>query len=473
MCSPGGNSSTKVAIAVAVAAPTTVPDKKVTVPMFKRANKQTKSTHFPHHFKFINMLTPSVHLRSLLLLCHYFAIIMTATTDVLGNSVSLIPINILNYYCPLLSIQSNDTVSSLYHTVVSYFPSISTSGEISIVFKNRIVLNVVNNHCPIKDIGLGHKSGDIQIIKKPDFAALLEMVFNLRNIQNIPWFSQAISYFSECSLTDFRSVSHLARGLEYDRHGNLIAIDLSHLNLSGTIHLESLPQTVRSVDLSCNDLDNLNLNGLRDKALGILNVAHNRRCIINLLDFRPSTNILLHLSSSQIFPEISDLSYKEIRVRKWLNHQLTVQQVVVDGQTLNRGESASSFCIRMLRIIEGVINKEVIPWYQPFVNGSGFTIRSNDWRHYGIDCRQRRDGYPATYTVDLSGLSLEGHIDLRYLPRNVRKLDLSNNNLRSILFEGDTHCLEGLNVRNNDHLRIHWAEIEKSAAFRSFCRFII
>ena len=416
------------------------------------------------------MPTSSGSVRFLLLLCHYSAIIMIATTDVLGNNVSLISINVMNYYCPSLSIRSNETVSSLYHIVASCIVSM-TPCEISIVFKNRIVLNVVNDNCPIRDIGLGYKSNDIQIIKKPDFAALLEMVFDLGNIQNIPWFSQAIRYISNASLTDFHSVSYSPKGLEYDGNGNLIGIDLSHLNLTGTIHLESLPPTIRSLNVKFNDLDSLNLQILHSKSLTILNVAHNRRCIINLLDFRPSNNILLYLSSSQIFPEISDLSDKEIRVRKWLNHQLTVQQVVVDGQTLNRGKSVSALCIRMLRVIEGVINKEVIPWYQPFVNG--VTIQINDWTYYRIDYRRRRDGYPATYTVDLSGLGLEGRIDLKCLPKNVRTLDLSKNNLSGISFEGDKHCLEELNIRNNDHLRIHLTEIENSSAFRSFCLFIL
>ena len=82
-----------------------------------------------------------------------------------------------------------------------------------------------------------------------------------------------------------QNISQFGRGLVSDQNGNLVDLDLSGLNLIGTIYLRALSQTVRSLDLRFNDLDNLNLSGLRDKSLKKLNVEHNRRCHVNTESF--------------------------------------------------------------------------------------------------------------------------------------------------------------------------------------------
>merc|ERR1712079_177154 len=66
------------------------------------------------------------------------------------------------------------------------------------------------------------------------------------------------------------------------------------------------------------------------------------------------------------------------------------------------------------------------------------------------------------YRFNLSGLGLEGNIYLGPLPKSVRDLDLSNNNLSKIRF-GDVEVrnnLRALNLQNNDNLDIDLIEIE-------------
>lgn len=119
---------------------------------------------------------------------------------------------------------------------------------------------------------------------------------------------------------------------------------------------------------------------------------------------------------------------------------------------------------KMLNMVQGVSNKERIPWYQYFVHGN--TIIPKNVRHLGISYigvvpgnRFRRAR--SRCNLNLSGLGLEGHIDLGYLSRNVVRLDLANNNLSCISFFGcSQYSLRELNVQNNHHLRIHLMKID-------------
>ena len=103
-------------------------------------------------------------------------------------------------------------------------------------------------------------------------------------------------------------------------NGNLIGVDLSDLNLIGIINLESLPPTGRSLDLSFNDLDTLNLDGLRGKSVERLNVEHNARCHINTECFTAESEHklplkVLQLSTNQIFPWITSFGEKKSRIK--------------------------------------------------------------------------------------------------------------------------------------------------------------
>ena len=144
-------------------------------------------------------------------------------------------------------IYSNDTVSILYDKTNANVSYIKESRGISIIFEGRIILNFFNDHRTIKDIGMiGNGTlNDIEIIPKPDFAALLEMVSDISNIQNIPWLILAMQCLSYPSSKRCRSVFNFSRGLHCDTDGHLIGVDLSHLNLTGNVHLKSLPPTVR------------------------------------------------------------------------------------------------------------------------------------------------------------------------------------------------------------------------------------
>ena len=392
----------------------------------------------------------------------FYLIILLST-----NSASLIPITVINYYCPSLSIQSNDTIPALYDTIHAKLPSMQ---DISIVFRDKILLNVPSDCRTMHHIGISVDSNEIQIIKKMDCTALLETVSALGNTDNIPWFNQA---------THCIPAYHMREGVKCNDTGHIIIVDLSHLNLTGTVHLKSLPQSVRSLDLSFNDLLTLNLDELNGKSLEILNVEHNKhyRVNTNCFESESAPNLLLRvfqISSNQIFPEITDLKQKDIQIRKWLSRyqKSKIARLVVDGVKIYRGIRASPLCIGMLGVIAKVTNKEIIPWYQPFE--CGVSIDARGWSDYNIDYKRKRDGYPARYKFNLRGLGLEGHIDLGASPRNVVKLDLSDNNLSSISFGGEgKQCLEELNVRNNDNLRINLTEIEGSSVFQKFSSFVI
>ena len=375
-------------------------------------------------------------------------------------------------------IHANDTVSALYDMIKAKVSYVVASRGISIVFGGKIILNFSNDHRKIEDIGMYGTLNDIQIIPKPDFAALLEMVSGISNIQNIPWLINAMQSLSDQNVSKFL----FGRGLEYDENGNLIGIDLSHLNLTGSIHLESLPSTVRSLDLSFNDLDFLHFDGLRGKSLEKLNVEHNKRCYLNIdrlcaliaeTEHIPIINEL-KLSSNQIFPRITDAKEKDIRLRNCLFRHKVMVRMIVDGVEIVRGNNKSPLDLysRMLRVVMGVTNKQVIPWYTHFFEGR--FIPSREWKALGVEYKKQfgcSGSLASRYKFDLSGLGLEGEIQLGSLPRNVYEMDLSNNNLSGITFGGERvrFNLRALNLQNNDNLRIDLAEIELSRIKRVAC----
>ena len=220
------------------------------------------------------------------------------------------PIQIINLYCPLFFAQSDKTVSSLYNIVRIKCPAIKSTVDISIIFKGHILLNVADDYQTLGSIGMHCELNEIQVIGKSDFVALLETIDDIDNKENIPWFNQAMSCLSDLSTTQCRTLSSFGRRINYDDAGKLNGIDLSHLNLTGRIHLESLPLTVRSLDLSFNDLYTDNLKGLRRKSLERLNVEHNQRCHINTALWSPQFGYdfpaqILQISGHQIFSWIA------------------------------------------------------------------------------------------------------------------------------------------------------------------------
>lgn len=314
------------------------------------------------------------------------------------------------------------------------------------------------------------------------------MIIDLKNVDNIPWLVGAMCCLSDSyqyprestkeareqsprnplenpmdRMTLCQNHSRLGSGLEFDTNGTLIGVDISHLNLTGNLHLESLPKSVRSLDLSFNDLNTLNLTGLKGKSLEILNVEHNVRCHINTecisieswYNSNESSHFTireLQVSSNQIFPWIEDSKTKINRIRSDLcRHQNLV--VVVDGIPV------SSFHNKMLRVLNGVSNKEVIPFHKEL---DEYPVESHLWDQYQKRCnRCRRREHSSRCELNLSGLGLAGKIDLRYLPRTVRKLDLSNNDLTEMLLADKEHnVLEELDLQNNDNLQLNLSKIE-------------
>ena len=375
----------------------------------------------------------------------------------------LIQINVFNCYCSTLYVEPFDPPSSLLNEVVAKCPRIQSPHDISIIFNGKIILNLIKDRRTIHDIGITEEANEIQIIKKPDFAALLEMVADIDNIENIPWFNQKVQCLSDPSAKHCYRTSEVERGLHYDVSGNLIGIDLSHLELTGTFHLNAVPQSVKSLDLSFNNLLKLTFGGLKHKSLERLNVEHNDRLridttyvhrIVSAKD-SPLTRIL-RLSSNQIFQFINDSKRKYSQIRQWLYRQQMFDVLVVDGVTFYRKDSVPLY-VAMLNVIEGVTNKEVIPWYRYFVDEK--KIQPDEWHRLGIKQSKKKE-----YSFNLSGLALEGHIDLGCLPKTVGKLDLSNNNLSIISFVGNgSHNLRQLNLQNNNYLRIELREFDKSS----------
>ena len=384
-----------------------------------------------------------------------------------------------------------DTISSLYHWAREQVEEPDGRG-ISIVFKQRIILELINDRRTLDDIGMDLQFNDIVLIQKPLFVSLLEMVHDIENKDNIPWHAQAIEclYESSAKQYHFQSVSEFEKGLDFDANGDLIGLDLSHLNLTGTLHLNSLPQTVRSLDLSFNDLDILNLDELRGKSLETLNMEHNIRCHINTEFFPPkreqgvSFNVL-QLSSNQIFPWITCFGEKLFRIKRcnWFNEpRTTLKDVIIDGMSMRKWCSLTNdfgqrnswnhyddepFQIRMLRVVEGVTNKEVIPWYPHFLGGA--QLNAHEWKALGVAyCRGRGKRIP--HKFNMGGLGLKGHIDLGCLPKNVIKMDLSNNNLSSISFAGrGPFSLGSLNIQNNSNLRIDLMQLKMCMTSASCC----
>ena len=145
-----------------------------------------------------------------------------------------------------------------------------------------------------------------------------------------------------------------------------------------------------------------------------------------------------------------------------MTEQHTLNEVILDGISV-RSWSAPNyfdnkpFQMQMLRVIERVTNKELIPWYHSFVEGARFPM--SEWKKFGIKyCRGRGRGIAIPHKLNMSGLGLEGHVDLGSLPQSVIKMDLSNNNLSGISFY--SHGVRGpfglrsLKIHNNNHLRI-------------------
>ena len=418
------------------------------------------------------MTTVSFRFTMIHLLCALFQ-----TFTFMIEATNVIPIDVINYYCPSLSIQSNATISALYAFLGTAIP---LDHAITIIFNERLLLNLVNDDRNVTTFGISAKSNAIQIIKKPDFVALLEMVSDLGNNRNIPWLTYALHFISNPSVIPRHTAPLFMRHLHYNGNGNLIGVELSNLDLIGNIHLESLPQTVRSLDLSFNDLNPLNLDALRGKSVERLSVKHNRRCIIDTKYFRSqsertSTIKELEISSNQIFHQIRAFKLKDMRIKQWLNRRHHLQLLIVDGAQIYRDCHKSSFILRMLRVIDGVTNKHVIPWYSPF--NLGDLIYADGWECYGVKYNKKRDGHPARYKFDLSGLGLRGHIDLGSLSRNIVRMDLSNNNLSSISFDGhgDSHGpfnLRELNLQNNNNLKMNLSSINMQSKSCSLCQLV-
>ena len=391
-------------------------------------------------------------------------------------------INVFNYFCSTLYVDPFDPPCSLFDEVVAKCPRIQSPNDISIIFNGKIILNLIKDHRTIHDIGITEQMNGIQIIQKPVFAALLEMVVDIDNIQNIPWFNQKIQCLSDSSAKECQRTSEFERGLHYDVSGDLVGIDLSHLNLTGTIHLKLLPQSVKSLDLSFNNLLMLKFGGLEHKSLERLNVEHNDRLRINDTYLRcmnplngSTRSRMLLLSSNQIFQSANDLKTKYSQIRRWLHRQQMFEELVVNKKTFHRKNSVP-FYVAMLNVIEGVTNKGLVPWYRKFTDGK--SIRLAEWHRLGISRSGWQDSmqtggksvrhcsrdYTTRYSVNLRGLALEGHIDVGSLPRNVKKLDLSNNNLSSISFVGDgPNQLRELNLQSNNRLRIKLEEFNESS----------
>ena len=402
--------------------------------------------------------------------------LLEAADLVTRPEVHSITVIILENDCAPIIVESSHTVTSLYDLLCEKCQYSPQEDDIRITFEGKIILKLVNDHRTIKDIGISKERNEIGIIEVPDYVALLEMVVDIDNMERIPWFNGAVrslSDYSDSSAKHCQSVYHYGRGLDYNDKGYLILIDLSHLNLKGTVHLGSLPRTVETLDLSFNDLSTVNLdglNGLNCRSLKRLHIEQNDKLEVNtdhnnyrflhsVTAVAPSRT--LRLSSNQIFASTSDLREKKFRINTWLYRQPYFDRLILDGKRIPRKVSAP-FYVAMLNVMDGITNKQQIPWYHCFVNES--TIEPEEWSHFRVTTRRGVHRKCCRFCFDLSGLGLEGHIELASLPRTVIKLDLSNNNLSSISFLGSgQYRLQELNLQNNDHLRIDLPEFSKAS----------
>ena len=388
-----------------------------------------------------------------------------------GANKAIIPINIVNYYCPMFHVQPSDPISVLYAAVFANCRHIQSPNSLSIIYNGKIVINVFSVHYTVTTIGMNDNYNEIQVIRKPDFVALSEFISEIRNIANIPWLNHVLQCFSDPMSSSCRTVSHFGIGLLGDDNGHLIGINLSHLKLSGALHFESLPQSVRSLDVSFNDLDTLDLDGLRGKSVEKLNVEHNDRCRIN--DFGWNRRFggtfpvqILQISSNQMFWwNAGPISLRNC-IRDWLRRQEILEEVIVDGVSISRQQSVPLMYTRMLKVIEGVTNKKVIPWYQIFNEELIRPTFEHKWEELGIDYHRRKNTR-GRYKFNLRGLGIKGRIDLGALPENALVVDLSNNNISSICFDTQRNeskpRLKELHVQNNDHLVIDLAKIDLSS----------
>ena len=325
--------------------------------------------------------------------------------------------------------------------------------------------DVYNQSLPVA-IPISSKSDVMQM----SLISILEMMNGIGNKQNIPWFDCASQCLSDPSANCHQIASHLEEGygLQFEDNDDIIGMDLSNLGLTGFLDFFWSPPTLKSLDLSSNDLEIVHLDGLRDKSLERLNVENNRRCHIKTDVFASDLPLKsLYLSSNQIFPWIDDLGSKRLFVSKWMDQQnVPLSVIIMDGITYWK---SMPFYREMLHLVEGVTNKEVIPWYELFrqCDEAGYPIRRMCIWH---NIRQKFRGYfwcrfssrKAERFVNLSGLGLEGHVDLGHLPRSITKLDLSANDLSDISFgRKGRSALKSLSIQNNEKLkvnlsRIHW-----------------
>ena len=142
------------------------------------------------------------------------------------------------------------------------------------------------------------------------------------------------------------------------------------------------------------------------------------------------------------------------------------------NRTLSRRRNSLGFHQSMLNVVNGVTNKEVIPWFVHFVYNS--RIPRHILQHVGITRRRpgraRNRERQSQFTFNLSGLGLKGHIDLGYLPSTIWRMDLSNNNLDGISLVGNgPYNVRELNLENNDNLQIDWLQIDPSSKSCCLC----
>lgn len=253
-----------------------------------------------------------------------------------------IPIHITNHPCPPLLVSSTAPLRTLYNQTIDAkclnISNQSAPNGISIIFRDMVLANLRRDFRLISDIGINAKHNEIQVISKPVVVCLLEMILGISNRERIPWFEHAISCVSAPSSNHNTVCSN--SGLSYDSNGTLIGINLSNLGLIGDLNIGSLPHTVRSLDISSNDLNTFQLHGFGGKSLEILRVQNNNKWIIERRLFGEDIPLKsLYVSSDQIFPWITTLnSKKRRRITRWMNTMPFLERMIVDNDVEIKSE---------------------------------------------------------------------------------------------------------------------------------------
>lgn len=409
----------------------------------------------------------------------YYPAVIQPDIPVMDHPVIMVTVS--NHLCPMIYVYADSTVRALYDVVKTiHCPDIRCMEEpkgISIIFQDRILLSSDWKLIEIGFCGEMGVSNHIQVIPKPAFVSLLEMVSGITNKWQIPWYPMATHYLSD------------PRALQNDP---LIwdCFNLSHFGLKGTVNLDAVPQSVIALDLSYNDLHTIKWSGdIGPRHLKSLNIQNNKRLRVDFTQML----WLNHFQCSSVqlrMPGVDHTILSKQQITQWALNQLqlhqqrtSLQSLTVDHFKFSRkpravsenGETNTRTSNEPTSQYPAVAQPEIGVMADPVFQSLVEMMKSvqinyqntGGWLQFVAHCarsgnckvtdlcrfyssRFKCNGQGDLVRMVFDGCHLSGHVHLAAIPQTVKVLHLRQHNITNI---GEWKDLRGKSLRYLDVFR--------------------